>query len=172
MVRHFTDHQGRSWEVRVTGGAIKRVQDILGIDLGKLGEGSPPVATRLYQDVVFIVDVLYAVLKPQLDTHGIADEAFYELLDGDVASDAHDALVEELADFFQKLGQPAVARALMRSREIVQSANERAVAAMDSQETRRQIDRALADIGEAPGKSVVNSRPSRASRRKRTRSAS
>jgi len=125
-MRQFQDAAGKTWEVRVNGGTIKRVQDLLGVDLGKLLDGTPPLLTRIHTDIIFLVDLVYVVLKPQADAAGISDEQFAELLEGDALLAAHDALMEELADFFQKLRQTHLATAIEKQGTIVAQAIDRA----------------------------------------------
>jgi hypothetical protein len=56
--------------------------------------------TELVGDPVDFVDALYLIVKPQADKAGVTDEAFGELLVGDIFENATTAFVEALVDFF------------------------------------------------------------------------
>ena len=156
-MRQFTDAKGTSWEVRVTAGTIKRVQDLLGVDLGKLLDGKPPLLTRIHTDIIFLVDLIYVVVKPQADQRQVSDVQFAELLEGDALLAAHDALLEELADFFQKLRQTHLATAIQKQASIVAEAIRRA----DDVIQRIELEEATAAIPDlpprAPGSSAAGS---------------
>ena len=152
-MRPFQDAGGTTWEIRVNGGTIKRVQDLLGVDLGKLLDGSPPLLTRIHTDIIFLVDLIYVVLKPQADAREISDLQFAELLEGDALLAAHDGLMEELADFFHSLGRADLAAAIRKQRSIVDEAIRRAEDAI-------RVVALDAPTGQAPGNSAADSRPS------------
>ena len=102
-MRTFKDNQGRDWSVQFTVGTIKRVRELLGVNLVSIADGDPAgdvINTRLQTDFEFIVDVLYCVCKPQADELGVNDIAFGESLGGDSLGDAQRALIEELVLFF------------------------------------------------------------------------
>ena len=75
-MRSFTDSEGREWQVSVTVGSIRRVRDLLGVNLSNYLEGEPPLIDRLQRDVVLLGDVLYCLVKPQADERGVSDEKF------------------------------------------------------------------------------------------------
>ncbi len=60
----------------------------------------PELLNQLAGDPIQFVDILYAVIKPQLDELGIDDVAFGESLDGESVERATEALLEGLVDFF------------------------------------------------------------------------
>lgn len=148
-MKPFDDKHKRRWEVRVTAGAIKRVLDLLSVDLGRPLEGpdgAPNTITRLNTDPVFLVDVLFCVLKPQLDEAGVNDEGFAELLDGEVALAARDALLEDLADFFRQFGHLHVATAIEKMDAVRDEAVRRGVEALAGAGVTAAIEKELARI--------------------------
>jgi len=148
----FKDAQGDEWNVVVNGATIKRALDLLKLDLGRLTEsfdGKPPLLTRLDLEVALLVDVLYCVCLPQADQRGIKDEEFAERLDGEALYRAHEALLEALADFFQKRRRTEVVRAIAIQRTTVARAVELAEQAISSEEFARLIDRELETLGES-----------------------
>lgn len=95
----FIDASGNAWQVRIDVSTIKRVRDKYGIDLSKV-MSSQVELSRLADDVVLLVDVLFAVVSPQAESRGISEEGFAHLLLGDTIEAATNALMEGIIDFF------------------------------------------------------------------------
>ena len=55
-MKPFNDSASRTWEVTVNVGAVRRVRDILGVDLMDVAGGD--LLERLADDPVLLVDVL------------------------------------------------------------------------------------------------------------------
>jgi hypothetical protein len=94
----FTDSAGRTWNVTVNVGAIKRVRDLLGVDLLDVANGD--LLARLADDPCLLVDVLFALCKPDADAKGVDDEDFGRGMVGGALDEASAALMKELLDFF------------------------------------------------------------------------
>jgi hypothetical protein len=101
----WTDAHGRRWHAAITVSAIKRVKNLVGVDLLDVFDGQ--LLNRLADDPVLLANTLYAVCKPQADEEGVSDEAFGELLVGDTIEQAATALVQGLTGFFPQ-GKRAV----------------------------------------------------------------
>jgi len=108
-MKPFTDSQGRMWNVTVNVGAIKRVRDLLGVDLLDVANGD--LLSRLADDPCLLVDVLFVLCKPEADAKGVGDEDFGRGMVGGVLDEASAALIKELLDFF-----PSAQRALALGR--------------------------------------------------------
>ena len=101
-MRTFRDNAGRSWNLALNVYAVKKVRDLLGLDLLDLGGSDKPgegLLYRLIADPVLLVDVLYVVCKDQADQADVSDEQFGQAMAGDVIDAATKAFLEELADF-------------------------------------------------------------------------
>jgi hypothetical protein len=98
--------------------------------------------------------------KPQADTDGISDVQFAELLESDALLSAHDALLEELADFFRKLRQVHMATAIQKQAQIVAEAIRRADDVIRAVELEEATGSIPDPPQEAPGSSAADSRPS------------
>ncbi|MCX7804797.1 MAG: hypothetical protein N3A38_06355 [Planctomycetota bacterium] len=96
-MRAFRDNAGREWTVAVDIAAVKRVRDLMKLDL--VGKDAASAFERLISDPVTLCDVLYAICKPQADGAGVTDEDFGRAMAGDAIERAARALLEELADF-------------------------------------------------------------------------
>jgi len=138
----FRDNANRTWTVAVTVASVKRVRAMVGLDLLDAGEGR--VFDRLATDPVLLVDVLYAVCKPELDAAGVTDEQFGEALAGDAIDRATDALLEDLVAFFPTARRKVLNRALAKLRAVEARATDLALARIDSPELDAELDRILA----------------------------
>ncbi len=96
-MRTFTDNAGRTWTVAINVDAIKRVRDLLNVDLLEILDGK--LIERLYRDPVLLCDVVYAACKPEADAKGVTDEDFGRAMAGDAIEHATKALLEELVGF-------------------------------------------------------------------------
>ena len=121
-MKQFKDMNGRTWEVSMNVAALKRVRDLLDIDLMQLpivDENDPEASLlhRLGTDPVVLVDVLFVMVKPQADATGVTDDQFAEALGGDALADGSEALIAECISFYR----PAVRETLMKLREKTQA---------------------------------------------------
>jgi len=98
-MREFVDEQGRTWGLRVDVTSIRRVRELVGIDLYKCMD-SQQALSNLVDDVVALVDAIHALCKEQCEHRGIDPESFAVALFGDAISRASDALVQSTIDFF------------------------------------------------------------------------
>ena len=96
----FVDNSRRTWEVAINVTAVKRIRGLLEIDLYALVDDGFKSLSKLVSDPVTLADVLYCLCKDQADKQSISDEDFGRALSGDVITQAADAFVEELIDFF------------------------------------------------------------------------
>lgn len=101
--------------------AMKRVKSLAGIDLMRLDSivDGVPVVQRLVVDVMTIADVAFAIIKPQADAAGVSDVQFAEALGGDAMRILSTVLMEEIRDFFQKLGRTEAAAMIDKARAFV-----------------------------------------------------
>lgn len=113
--------------------AIKRVRALCNIDLASVvtldGAKKPrfELLEQLSGDPVLLVDVLYAICKNEADKLGVGDIEFGEAMSGDAISEATEAFLGELIDFFpeakrkvlQKIHSAAL-RFELKSREHLQ----------------------------------------------------
>jgi hypothetical protein len=127
-VKPFTDSQGRTWNVTINVSAIKRVRDILGVDLLDVANGD--LLSRLADDPCVLVDVLYVLCKPDADAKGITDEDFGRGMVGGALDEASSALMKELLDFFPSAQRAKALAKMLRKMEEQQAAATAAVAAL------------------------------------------
>jgi len=166
----WTDSEGRRWSTAITVGTLKRVTNLVDVNLLDVFDGI--LIGRLADDPVLLANTLYAVCKPQADERGVDDTAFGELLVGDTIEAAATALVHGLAGFFPS-GRRAALTSLWTKLQRAQTATiTMATGKLDSPlmdqaiqaeirkmeaEIDRQIEQALASSGSTSGSSPESS---------------
>ena len=121
----FKDKNGLEWNVEVNMATVKRVKNATGINIADLD--NVEFMQKLKDDLIFLIDLLYLVCKPQADERGINDEAFAGLIFGDVLEQAVSAFLESYVDFFPQ----GTRRRLRAAQSLVSPAIEKALAAID-----------------------------------------
>lgn len=101
----YTDATGESWSLVVTVDTVRRVRQLVSVDLMDVVKGAKPgdppsLLNRLAEDPVLLVDVLYAICKPQVEMRKLDAEAFAARLAGDAIDTATMELLGAIADFF------------------------------------------------------------------------
>lgn len=129
-MKSFTDSLGRAWTLVVNVATIKRVRALCGVDLNSVievedGKPSAKLLERLSGDPVLLVDVLYAVCKPECDRLGVSDEDFGSAMAGDSVDTATQALLDEVIDFFPEAKRRAFRKILSASRRFGEAAKRR-----------------------------------------------
>lgn len=105
----FKDKAGRQWSLALTVGTVKRVESMTGVNLGACDQR---MFEALATDWCKLVDVVCAVVRPQLEEGGMSDEDFAEALGGDELQSAIDALLAALVDFFPPKKRPVLQKAI------------------------------------------------------------
>ncbi len=105
-MRRFTDTKGRTWDIELNVRQMKRVRDILGVDLvniistGKDGAVATDTLDRVANDPILLVDILWVLCEGQAKSAGVTDEDFGSSLAGESIAEATRAFLDELVDFF------------------------------------------------------------------------
>lgn len=143
MPQTFTDNTGRAWTVPFNVNVKRRVQELTGTDLLEVVEGK--LIEKLMSDPETLVNVIYAVCKPEADAAGIKDVDFGAALTGDAIDGATTALMEALVDFFPKARRDMIRRAVGKAREIEAAASEMTLEKLDNLDVRSLLRKALGD---------------------------
>jgi hypothetical protein len=80
-MRTFNDNAARSWTVQINVDAIKRVRDLVKVNLLEVVEGK--LIEQLVSDPILLCDVIYAVCKPEADAKSVTDVDFGKAMAGD-----------------------------------------------------------------------------------------
>ncbi len=155
-MKEFTDNADRVWTVEINVTAVKRVRDLLGVDLLSIVDDGKLLG-RLTTEPVLLVDVIYVLCKPQADTLEVSDEDFGRAMGGDSLEAATTALLEELVAFFPTKRRRLLKRALAKFEEVETKVLELAEAKLDSPEVKAEIARLLATVGDSSGASPASS---------------
>ena len=75
-MKTFADNAGRTWAIAVNVTAIKRVKDLLQVNLLEIADQKGKLLERLIDDPCLLCDILYSLVKPEADAKGISDEEF------------------------------------------------------------------------------------------------
>ena len=129
-MKTFTDNTGRTWTLLVNVATIKRVRALCGVDLNSIievedGKPTTKLLERLSTDPVLLVDVLYAVCRPECEQKGVSDEDFGAAMAGDAIEQATSALLDEVIDFFPEAKRLAFRKILSASRRFEEMARKR-----------------------------------------------
>lgn len=148
-MKTFIDNAERTWSLSVNVAAIKRVRafcDINLLDIITLDSENRPDAgllERLSGDPVLLVDVLYAVCKPEADARNVSDEEFGQAMSGDSIELATRALLEEIVDFFPQGKRRVFQKVLTATRRFEEATAKKLQELMDSGEIDRALDNEL-----------------------------
>ncbi|MCE5280340.1 MAG: hypothetical protein ABFD92_07860 [Planctomycetaceae bacterium] len=140
-MRMFKDTENRTWQVAVNVGSIKRVRDVLGINLLEMIESKEMQA--LITDPMQVVDILYVMCGEQIESRSLSAEQFYAGLVGDVLGDAADALLEDLVDFFPRGRRELLRKAAGKCRTLVDRVLAAATARLDSGQIETELESLL-----------------------------
>ncbi len=148
-MKTFTDNTGRTWTLSVTVGTIKRVRALCGVDLANIitiAPGEKPKVDLLEQlasDPVLLVDVLYAVCKPEADSKGVSDEDFGRAMAGDAIELATSALLDEVIDFFPAVKRQVFSKILNATRRFETQSKQALEDFLKDPELDSKIDQAI-----------------------------
>lgn len=116
-MKSFKDNLGREWSARVDSNALMRVRDMLGVNLGEI-EQIEKNWRRLRTDDLFVVELAYAVCKPEAESRKLTMQEFCGALGGDSIRSAYEAIAEGISDFFR---DPEIRRTLKQLVEAMET---------------------------------------------------
>jgi hypothetical protein len=158
-LKTFRDNKRRVWTLEVNVAAIKRVRGLCKVDLNSIVEVDPenrPTARLLEQlssDPVLLVDVLYAICKPDADKQGVTDEEFGRSLAGDSIDEATAAFLDELVDFFPGAKRLFLKKAVELSRKYAGEMTESLAKALEDPELARRVEESMRSSASSPASS-------------------
>ena len=150
----FKDNNDRTWSVEINVATLRRVRGMIGVDLCRLvDDGFQPLAD-LIGDPVQLCDVLFCLCKDETDRQEISDEDFGRALGGDAITNAVDAFVEELIDFFPdpKLREQ-IRRVVKAAHQVRTKVLAHAEKLVDSIDVDQEADSLISSLTSSPGSS-------------------
>ena len=169
-MKTFTDKKKRKWEIEVTVGTVKRVRDLIDVDLVKVLEGD--LIERLRLDPELLVNVIYALCKPQADERKISDEDFGQAMNGLSIDGALAALFVELADFFPSPTRQLIHLAAKKTESLTRIAIETAAKAKKGTKMETKLKRKLQKLIAGPASTSSPARSASSPGRSRGASSS
>ena len=127
-MKQFKDKQQDTWRVELNIGSVKRVRDVLSVDLMKLDEGEPPLVVRLQDDEILVGEIIAELLGDQLEARGLTADQMLSRFDGETAEAAYQAFMSELEGFFHQRGRGDKAEMVSRTRKMMEKAISEATA--------------------------------------------
>jgi len=155
-MKTFKDNADRTWTVAINVDCIKRVKNLLEVNLLEAVEGK--LVERLVGDPILLCDVLYAVCKPEADAQGVSDVEFGRAMAGDAIEHGTTALLEGLVDFFPQPKRQVLAKALTKLRQLEAKAVDLAHRRLDDPRLDQQLEAILASTA---SQTIAGSLPTR-----------
>lgn len=141
----FTDNKNQRWELAVNVSSLKRARSLAGVDLMEAIEGTGLIE-RLIRDPILLVDVVYAICKPEADQRGVSDEDFGRAMAGDAIDQATAALLDGLVSFCPSpRDRAALGRVLDATRRVMEKARNLTDQRLDLLTSDASLDRLLAE---------------------------
>lgn len=132
--RVFSTIDGTKFTVAVNMLTVKRVRELCGVNvLHILGTGEQ--LGGYVTDDIKLLEVICAVVRPQLKELDWSDDEFFSRCNGEVLARATDVLLDEVADFFREPRKGLVKKALAKVRATMEAMERR-----QAEATRRAID--------------------------------
>jgi hypothetical protein len=142
-MKQFADNAAHTWAITVNVAAVKRVRELLQVNLLEIADQKGKLLERLVDDPCLLCDILFCLVKPEADAKQITDEQFGQALAGDALGAATDALLSEIADFFPKGRREIMQRVLAKLTALQEKATSLALVKLDDPELDRQLEKEL-----------------------------
>lgn len=142
-MKTFADNAARTWAITVNVAAVKRVRELLQVNLLEIADQKAKLLERLVDDPCLLCDILFCLIKPEADAKNITDEDFGRALAGDALGAATDALLGEIADFFPKGRREILQKILGKLTALQDKATSLALVKLDDPALDRQMEAEL-----------------------------
>ena len=118
-MKPFKDNVEREWCVEINVSTVRRVRDVLEVDLLDVFDGK--MLEKLARDPVLLVDVVYVLCQPQAAEKSVTAEEFGRAMAGEAIDNATKALMGELVDFFPNAHVRDSLQTILHAQERIQS---------------------------------------------------
>jgi len=141
-MKTFVDNVNRTWSIAINIAAVKRVKDLLDIDLLEVLDGA--LLEKLASDPVLLCDCIYVLCLTEADARNVSDEEFGQAMAGEAIDRAACAFMEELTDFFPSAKRRILQKALAKLKTLEERIEGAATQRLDSGIIEQLIERELA----------------------------
>lgn len=107
----FQTTDGATWTVSVNVGTVKRVREATNVNLLALISETSAISD-VFADDIRLAEVIAAVVSPQIRAAKKTDDEFFQAMDGSVLESAAEALLREVANFFQEPRRSVLLKAM------------------------------------------------------------
>lgn len=156
----FKTLDGKEWVIDVTYLTVKRVRDLCAVNLLDICNLDKESLSGWVSDDLKVLEVVCAVVRPQLAAIDMADDEFFAACDGQVLKDAVERLVDEVASFFQEPRKGLVRKVVAKLRETERKMEAQAEKAIDQALSRCDFEAALKTHGSSASTSPASSESS------------
>lgn len=144
---NFKTLDGKEWVVDVTYLTVKRVRDLCGVNVLDICNLDKQALSGWVADDLKVLEVVCAVVRPQLAALDMSDEDFFASCDGQVLKDAVERLVDQVSDFFQEPRKGLVKKVIAKLRETERKMEAQAEKAIDHALSHFDFEEALKTHG-------------------------
>jgi hypothetical protein len=160
----FKTIDGKLWVIDVTYLTVKRVRDLCSVNLLDICNLDKESLSGWVADDLKVLEVICAVVRPQLAALDMSDEDFFAACDGGVLKEAVERLVDQVSDFFHEPRKGLVKKVIAKLRETERKMEAHAEKAIDAVLSQFELEAPLATHGslgstspELPASSLGNS---------------
>jgi hypothetical protein len=143
----FKTIDGKQWLIDVTYLTVKRVRDLCGVNLLDICNLDKESLSGWVADDLKVLEVVCAVVRPQLAAIDMSDEDFFSACDGTTLKEAVERLVDQVSDFFQEPRKGLVKKVIKKLRETERKMEAQAEKAIDAALSQFDFEAALATSG-------------------------
>jgi hypothetical protein len=156
----FKTLDGKEWVIDVTYLTVKRVRDLCSVNLLDICNLDKESLSGWVADDLRVLEVICAVVRPQLAALDMSDEDFFASCDGGVLKEAVERLVDQVSDFFQEPRKGLVKKVIAKLRETERKMEAQAAKAIDAALIQCDFEAALKTHGSSGSTSPASSESS------------
>jgi hypothetical protein len=156
----FKTLDGKEWVIEVTYLTVKRVRDLCGVNVLDICNLDKESLSGWVADDLKVLEVVCAVVRPQLAAIDMADDEFFAVCDGQVLKEAVERLVDQVSDFFQEPRKGLVKKVIAKLRETEKKMEAQAAKAIDAALGQCDFEAALKTHGSSGSTSPASSESS------------
>jgi hypothetical protein len=156
----FKTLDGKEWVVDVTYLTVKRVRDLCAVNVLDICNLDKETLSGWVADDLKVLEVVCAVVRPQLAAVDMSDEDFFAACDGSVLKEAVERLVDQVSDFFQEPRKGLVKKVIKKLRETERKMEAQAEKAIEHALSQCDFEAALATHGSSGSTSLESSESS------------
>jgi hypothetical protein len=143
----FKTIDGKEWVIDVTYLTVKRVRDLCSVNLLDICNLDKESLSGWVADDLKVLEVVCAVVRPQLAVLDMSDEDFFSVCDQGVLKEAVERLVDQVSDFFQEPRRGLVKKVIWKLRETEKKMEAQAEKTIDAALSQFDFEAALKTHG-------------------------